>query len=242
MATTRTNEFGQVIGADMTHWTAPLKPTPIVLRGRYVTLEPLDPEKHTPELWEAFSEGNASDWTYLFADCPESQEAMLKLYQSTAAREDLVPYVIISVKTGKAVGTLSYMNMSLVNGDIELGSINFARSLRRTREATEAVYLTMTRALDELGYRRFVWKCDALNGGSRSAALRYGFTFEGLFRNHMILKGRTRDTAWFSIVNYEWKARKDAFETWLNPDNFEADGTQKSPLSTYMPTASSSFN
>lgn len=242
MATTRSNEFGQTIGADLSQWTHCVKPAPVVLRGKYVTLEPMDPERHTPELWEAYAEGNASDWTYLFADCPETQEAMLALYKATVAKEELVPYVIMSRKTGKAVGTVTFMNISLVNGDVEIGSINFARQLRRSRQATESIYLMMSRVMDDLGYRRLVWKCDALNGASRSAALRYGFTMEGIFRNHMVVKNRTRDTAWFSIVNYDWKARKDAFEAWLSPDNFDEEEKQKMPLSAFMPTSLPTFH
>lgn len=237
MSANRSNEFGQTIGADLTQWPAPVKPAPIVLRGRYVTLEPMDPVRHTPELWEAFSEGNAADWTYLFAECPETQEAMLDLYMATVAREDLVPYVIISLKTGKAVGTASYMNIFLTNGDVEIGSINLSRQLRRSRQSTEALYLMMSRVMDDLGFRRLVWKCDALNGASRAAALRYGFTLEGIFRNHMVVKHRTRDTAWFSIVDYDWKARKEAYEAWLSPDNFDENEKQKAALSAFMPTS-----
>lgn len=239
MVATTTNEFGQTIGVPAINWTPREMPPAVVLSGRYVTLEPLNPAKHTPDLWEAFSEGNASDWTYLFADSPETYEAMLSLYGDYAMRQDLLTYVIISGKTGKAVGTMSYMNAHLMNGDIEIGSIHFGRQLRRSRLATKAIYLIMSRVLDDLGYLRFVWKCDALNGPSRAAAKRFGFTFEGVHRNHMFTKGRFRDTAWFSIIADE---RRDAFEAWLNPDNFDENEQQKRKLEEFMPASGNSFS
>ena len=238
MASTRQNEFAQTIGADLSDWVPRVKPSPIVLQGKYCHLEPLHPERHTHDLWEAYSQSDAREWTYLLADPPATEEALYQLYSDTCKREDYVPYTIISGKTSKAVGTISYMNISLQNGDIEIGSINLSIHLKKTNMSTEAIYLMISRAMDDLGYRRMVWKCDSLNEASRRAAKRYGFAFEGVFRNHMVLKGRTRDTAWFSITDYEWPERKAAFESWLSPANFDASGAQLRPLSDYMPVSS----
>ena len=241
MAATRTNEFGQVIGPDMADWIPRVKPPPVVLHGKYCYLEPLDPDAHTHDLWEAYSLSDAREWTYLFSDFPSTEDGLYKLYSDTTKRLDYVPYVILAQKTKKAMGTISYMNINLQNGDIEIGSINLSLSLRKTPSSTEAIFLMISRALDDLGYRRMVWKCDSLNAASRLAAKRYGFTFEGLFRNHMVLKGRSRDTAWFSITDYEWPARKTAFQTWLDPSNFDEAGTQIRKLSDLMPTSEPSF-
>lgn len=236
MATTRTNEHGQIVGGSMSEWAPRVKPQPVVITGRYVTMEPLDAEKHTPQLWEAFAVGSPADWTYLFAEAPATEADLLALYRTTCAREDVIPYVIVDGTSGKAVGTISFMNVNLQNGDVEIGSINLSHQLRKTRQSTEAIYLMISRVMDDLGYRRITWKCDALNKASRQAAARYGFVFEGLFRNHMVLKGRTRDTAWFSITDYEWIDVRKAYNTWLDPANFDSNGQQIKRLSDVMPT------
>lgn len=241
MAAVETNEFGQPVGPNMSGWVPRIKPPPIVLQGKYCSLEPLDPDRHTHELWQAYSLGDAREWTYLFAEAPPSEEALYQLYSDICKRIDTVPYVIISGSSKTAVGTINYMNMNFQSGDIEIGSINLSLSLKKTSMSTEAIYLMISRAMDDLGYRRMVWKCNSLNEASRRAAKRYGFTFEGIFRNHMILKGRSRDTAWFSITDYEWPERKAAFELWLAPSNFDNSGTQIRSLSEFMPPSSAIF-
>ena len=144
-----------------------------------------------------------------------------------AALDDPLWHTVISAETGKAVGVATLMRIDPTNGVIEVGNINFSPLLQRTPAATESMFLMMRRAFDELGYRRYEWKCDSLNAPSRAAAERYGFRYEGLFRQALVYKGRNRDTAWFSITDDEWPAVKAAFEAWLDPANFAADGSQR---------------
>jgi RimJ/RimL family protein N-acetyltransferase len=171
------------------------------------------------------------DWTYLFtqrpASAPEFHTYLTKLERS----EDPLHFAIVEAQSGQAVGTAALMRIEPVHGVIEVGSITFSPRLKQTRAATESMYLLMHRAFDELGYRRYEWKCDSLNAPSRAAALRYGFTFEGIFRNALVYKGRSRDTAWYSITDGEWPRVRAAFEAWLDPANFDAGGRQKRRLS-----------
>jgi len=148
-----------------------------------------------------------------------------------AASEDPMCFVIVERHSAKAVGWASYMRIEPAHRVIEVGNVMFSPALRRTAGATEAIYLMARNAFEALGYRRFEWKCNALNAASRRAALRFGFTFEGIFRQHMVVKGRSRDTAWFSMIDAEWPKRKEAFETWLQPSNFDDEGRQKTSLS-----------
>jgi RimJ/RimL family protein N-acetyltransferase len=136
---------------------------------------------------------------------------------------------------GRAIGVAAYMRIDPANGVIEVGHLNFSRALQRTAAATEAMYLMMRRAFDELGYRRYEWKCDSLNAPSRRAAERLGFTCEGLFRQAVVYRQRSRDTSWFSVIDAEWPSRRDAFDAWLAPENFDAAGVQRRPLSAFMP-------
>src|SRR5207248_1590774 len=140
-------------------------------------------------------------------------------------------YAMIDATGGRAVGVASYLNINRSAGSIEVGAIAYSPALQRTPAATEAMYLMMRRVFDELGYRRYEWKCNSLNAPSRVAAARYGFRFEGLFRQADVVKGRNRDTAWFSIIDSEWPAIKAAFERWLDPGNFDAEGHQRMSLS-----------
>ncbi len=227
----RTNELGQPIGFDVTGWTARTRPPRAVMQGRYVRLEPADPGAHAADLFEAFSaDREGRIWTYLpygpFAGAGEVEQWM----QATCLGDDPLFHAIIDGATGKAVGVASYLRIEPAVGVIEVGHINYAPALQRTRGATEAMYLMMARVFDELGYRRYEWKCDALNAPSLAAAARLGFTYEGLFRQATMYKGRNRDTAWYSILDTEWPRIKAAFEAWLDPANFDADGRQKRPL------------
>jgi len=194
-----------------------------------VTLDPLRAERHTASLWEAVR-GQDELWTWL-ADGPFSTEAELReaIAQKQAATA-AVFLAIVPAATGKAAGYASYMRIEPAQGVLEVGNILLASGLQRTTAATEAMYLMAAHVFEDLGYRRYEWKCNALNEPSRRAALRYGFTFEGIFRQHMIIKDRNRDTAWFSMLDSEWPARKAAFESWLAPANFNAEGRQRQPL------------
>lgn len=235
MAANRLNEFNQPIGAALPDWTPPVKPPATPITGAYCTLQPLDPTAHSKDLWAAFGQSDARQWTYLLSDAPKSEDELHNLYQEIVGRADYATYAIVSNKTGKPVGTASYLNIVPKNGDIEIGNLNFSASLKKTCQSTETIYVMLKRALDELGYRRVVWKCDSLNEASRNAALRFGFTFEGIHRNHMVIKGRSRNTAWFSITDTEWPAIRDTFNAWLDPANFDEQGAQKKRLADLMP-------
>lgn len=208
-----------------------LAPGRDVLAGKYICLEPVDAARHADSLWEAVK-GPENDylWAYLFAGPFGDREALRAHLAGKAAQTDPLLFALLDPATGGALGHAAYMRIEPAHRVIEVGNILYAPALQRTRAATEAMYLMARRAFDELGYRRYEWKCHALNEPSRRAAERLGFTFEGVFRQHMIVKGRTRDTAWYSMTDAEWPARKQAFERWLASDNFDAQGRQKRRL------------
>lgn len=235
MAENRQNEFGQWVGKSLPDWTPREVPPAKIMQGKYCRLEPMDPERHTPELWEAYKDTDASQWTYLLTECPSSEAQLKEIYTTSNQRKDYYLYTVISGATGKAVGTMAFMNMNYQNGDVELGSVNLSAQLKKTRQSTEAIYMMISRMLDDLGYRRVTWKCDNLNEQSKAAALRYGFTFEGIFRNHMVTKSRTRTTAWFSIIQEEWETVKAAFNAWLDDSNFDENGNQRKRILDFMP-------
>jgi RimJ/RimL family protein N-acetyltransferase len=204
------------------------RPVPLPLRvpiyGRTVMLEPLDADLHAADLWSAV-EGLAEVWQWLF-DGPYASEADLtRDIAEKQSATDRIFFAIISAEIGAAAGYASFMRMDPANGVIEVGNIMLSPALQRTTAATEAMFL-MARHVFDLGYRRYEWKCNAENLPSRRAAERLGFTFEGIFRQHMVIKGRNRDTAWFSMLDREWPSRKRAFEAWLDPDNFDDDSHQ----------------
>ena len=225
----RVNRYGQAIGDAVLNWTAPPAPGRVPIRGTRCDLEPLDIEAHCDALYEANARGDGSNWTYLFAEEPASREAYVSYLADGFLGLDPLCHAIIDRKTGTAVGVASYMRVVPAHGCIEVGHINFSPALQRTPIATEAMYLMM-RHVFELGYRRYEWKCDALNAPSRAAAQRLGFSFEGVFRKAIVYKGRSRDTAWFSITDDEWPAVRKAFEQWLAPENFDAHGSQRVQL------------
>lgn len=199
--------------------------------GRFCRLEILDPTRHARDLYEANArDGEGRNFTYLTAG-PflrfEDYEAWLI---GVAKGDDPLFHAIIDAATGKAVGVATFMRIDPPNGVIEVGNINYSPLLQQTPAATEAMFLMMRRVFDELGYRRYEWKCDSLNAPSRRAAERLGFTYEGLFRQALIYKGRNRDTTWYSIIDGEWPALKRAFEMWLAPDNFDGQGRQRRSL------------
>jgi RimJ/RimL family protein N-acetyltransferase len=208
------------------------RPERRTLEGRFVRVVPLDAERHLDDLFACMgSDEQASLWTYMFdgpfADRASFEDAMKK----RQASDDPLFFAIVDTNSTRAVGIASYMRIEPAHRVIEVGGIVFSPDLQRKPGATEAMYLMARHVFEDLGYRRYEWKCDALNAPSRRAALRLGFTFEGIFRAHMIIKGRNRDTAWFAMLDSEWPARKAAFETWLAPENFDSHGKQKSSLS-----------
>jgi len=208
------------------------RPGRTTLPGRAVTLAPLDPQAHGDSLYEG-TRGEAGDrlWQYLF-EGPFADRAAFDIHlRRIAASEDPLFFAILDNASGRAVGYASYMRIEPVHRVIEVGSILYTPRLQQTTLATEAMYLMARHVFEDLGYRRYEWKCNALNAPSRRAALRFGFRFEGIFRQHMIVKGRNRDTAWFSMLDSEWPVRKANFERWLDPSNFGQDGRQKAALS-----------
>ena len=199
--------------------------------GRYCRLEHINAQRHEAELFASYLEApDGRDWTYLFSERPENAADFRAYLAKLEKSEDPLHFTIVDTVAGKCVGTAALMRIEPAHGVIEVGSITFAPRLKKTRAATESMYLMMRRAFDELGYRRYEWKCDSLNAPSRAAAARYGFTFEGIFRKAVVYKGRSRDTAWFSITADEWPRVRAAFEAWLDPVNFDNAGNQKRRL------------
>ena len=215
------------VGPEVDATPRPLPPrTP--LRGQYAVLEPLH-KRHAEELWRA-AQGADESFTYLPSGPFESREAMIRYINDFASDQNRVTWAVRPIATGVASGWLSLLDIQPKNASIELGSIWFAPVMQRTRAATEAMFLPLKLSADDLGYRRLVWKCNALNAPSKRAAERLGFTFEGTHRMHMVAKGRRRDSDWYSIIEDEWPSRRDALVTWLSPENFAPDGTAKRGL------------
>jgi RimJ/RimL family protein N-acetyltransferase len=232
----RTNEFGQPIGAALPQWTIRPHPPRTSIAGRFCSVEPLDPAGHADALYDGIGAPANHDgrWTYLPYGPFETRQSFQDWLRTAVASSDPLFFAVVDPQ-GRAIGVAAYMRVDRANGVIEVGHLNFSRALQRTAAATEAMYLMMRRAFDELGYRRYEWKCDSLNAPSRRAAERLGFTYEGLFRQAVVYRQRNRDTSWFSIIDAEWPSRKDAFEAWLAPENFDAAGVQRKPLSAFMP-------
>jgi RimJ/RimL family protein N-acetyltransferase len=207
------------------------RPERTPIDGRDVVLAPIDVAAHGPGLY-ALSHGAERDaqWMYLWDGPYASEAAFLDSLAIKAASEDPFFYAIVERASGDAVGVASYLRITPKDRTIEVGGILFTPRLQRTRGATEAMYLMARHAFETLGYRRYEWKCNALNAPSRRAARRLGFTFEGIFRQHMIVKGRSRDTAWFAMIDRDWPTRRAAFDAWLAPDNFDAAGRQRAAL------------
>jgi RimJ/RimL family protein N-acetyltransferase len=205
------------------------RPGPVVLTGHYGRVEKLDPGRHGVHLWEALRDAPPALWAYMsygpFADADTFQTWL----NGRATPEDPYTYAIVA-PDGRALGLASLMAIRPDMGVIEVGHIVYAPALQRTRLGTEAQYLLARYVFETLGYRRYEWKCNAVNAASRRAAERYGFSFEGIFRQHMVVKGRNRDTAWFAMLDGEWPSRKAAFERWLAPANFDNDGRQRTSL------------
>lgn len=229
-----TNEHGQQVGPAVPGWEPRRRPEPVTLRGRYVEVRPLT-SAHYADLFAATCGAGDDDlWTYRPIPRPT---ALPGLWMHLAAALDdpaLVPFALVPLSgagAGRAAGIASYMRIEPAHGQVEVAGILLGRSLQRTTAATEAMHLLMAHAFDDLGYRRYEWKCDSLNEPSRRAALRLGFVEEGRFRNHMVTQGRSRDTDWFSVTDAEWSALREAHQRWLDPANFDENGRQRSALS-----------
>jgi RimJ/RimL family protein N-acetyltransferase len=227
----RVNEFGQPIGWPAADWTVRARPPQSAMIGRFCRVEPLDIATHAEALFRAYQddpEGRLT--TYLFWDPFETREAFDAFLRSSCSGEDPFYHAVIDGTTGQAVGIASFMRIDPRMGVIEVGGIWYSPRLQRRPAATEAMALMMKRAFDELGYRRYEWKCDALNAPSRAAAARLGFQFEGIFRQAVVYKGRNRDTAWFAVTDRDWPVLRAGFERWLDPGNFDAAGLQRRSL------------
>ncbi|MGF1632062.1 MAG: GNAT family N-acetyltransferase [Kiloniellaceae bacterium] len=225
------NDLGQPLGAPLPDWTPRALPPREPLEGRTCRIEPLDPAVHAADLFTAYgADREGRIWTYLPYGPFASLDAFRDWMGESCLGADPLFHAVVDQQSNKALGVASYLRIDAKMGVIEVGHINYAPTLQRTVAATEAMYLMMSRVFDQLGYRRYEWKCNALNEASRRAALRLGFSFEGLFRQAVISKGRNRDTAWYSILNSEWPGTKAAFEAWLAPENFDAEGRQKRGL------------
>jgi RimJ/RimL family protein N-acetyltransferase len=220
---------------ELSEWTHRQRPQRIVLDGRYVQLEPLDTERHGDHVFSAGAGPDAPAlWRYLFERPVTNRGAFDAWIEKASASQDPLFFAAVDKGTGRAEGRLALMRIEPAHGVIETGSILFGPRLARTRAATEAIYLQARHIFDDLGYRRFEWKCDARNEPSRRAALRFGFSFEGIFRQHMIVKGENRDTAWYAMLDRDWPQIRRAFEAWLDPGNFNEDARQRTPLAAFM--------
>ncbi|HET9782492.1 MAG TPA: GNAT family protein [Candidatus Dormibacteraeota bacterium] len=211
------------------NWKPAQAPRRVAIEGKTVRLEPLEASRHADDLFKNTA-GADSTWGYLAYGPFPSRDEFTKWLETRAPLDDPLTFTIIDRAAGEARGLESLMRIDAPNGVIEIGHIWLSPRLQRTRQATEAIYLLSRYVFDDLGYRRYEWKCDSLNQPSRRAAERYGFVFEGIFRQHMVVKDRNRDTAWYSILDGEWPSCRAAFEAWLADDNFDAAGQQKRSL------------
>ncbi|TQV78390.1 GNAT family N-acetyltransferase [Denitrobaculum tricleocarpae] len=228
------NELGLPVGFPVAEWSARQRPARTPIEGRSCRVEPLDPERHAADLHDAnLKDRDGRIWTYLPYGPFESLADFRAWISRDCQGDDPLFHAIVDKASGRAIGVASYLRIEPTVGVIEVGHINYAPELQKTAAATEAMYLLMRRVFDELGYRRYEWKCDALNASSRAAAARLGFQFEGIFRQATIYKGRNRDTAWFGMTDQDWPDIRRRMEGWLDPANFDAQGRQLRRLSAF---------
>lgn len=221
------NEFGQLVGELIENWVSLQKPDKICLQGRYCSLAPIKIEQHALELFDVLAIDNQGEsWTYLPYGPFDSFAAFQDWLTKTLLDKDTLLYAILDAKTQQPIGISGYLRINPEHGVIEIGHLHFSKLLKQTPLATEAIYLMLKNAFEQYGYRRCEWKCHDLNTPSKKAAERFGFKFEGVFRQNFVFKNRNRDTAWFSIINSEWPALREKFEKWLRPENFDATGRQ----------------
>ena len=225
------NDLGQEVGDPLPGWRPPPQPPRESLDGRYCTVEPLDPSRHLDSLFDANNrDPDSRHWTYLPYGPFASKEEYREWMEGTCLGPDPQFYAIVDTRLERAVGLASYLRITPAIGSVEVGHLRFSSLLQRQPAATEAMFLMMENAFD-LGYRRYEWKCDSLNEPSRTAAERLGFTFEGRFRQHTVVKGRNRDTDWLSVLDNEWPPLKAVFEQWLDPANFDDGNRQRTSFS-----------
>jgi RimJ/RimL family protein N-acetyltransferase len=228
--TAHQNRYGQPIGPPLPDWKPRLHPRHTELCGRLCRLEPLA-DRHVRALHAAYAEdADGRNWTYLPYGPFTSADDYAAFVRRATRGDDPLFYAIVLEASHRPVGVASYLRIEPAMGVIEVGHLCYSPALQRSPAATEAMYLMMRRVFDELGYRRYEWKCDSLNAPSRRAAERLGFRYEGTFRQMMVVKQRSRDTAWYSILDSEWPALRAAFERWLDPANVDATGTQRARL------------
>ncbi|MEO1201481.1 MAG: GNAT family protein [Pseudomonadota bacterium] len=201
------------------------------MQGRFCRVEQLSSSAHLDDLYDAFSDDREGVlWTYMAVGPFSSKDAFRVWLETVSESDDPLFHAIIDLSTGRAVGVAAYMRIQPDVGVIEVGNITFSPALQKTPQATEAMFLMMQRVFDELGYRRYEWKCDSLNAASRKSAERLGFSFDGIFEQAIVYKGRNRDTAWYSILDRDWPDLRDAYIGWLDPDNFDDQGLQQRTL------------
>ena len=230
----RMNELGQPIGDALSDFQPGDLPNLERTEGQYVIIERLSKDKHGADLYEVYGPDSPADmWTYLFQTPVQNQEEWSQLLDQMLAAQDRFHYAIVDKESGKALGTFALMRIDRNNRVIEVGAVTYSPELKRTRLATEAQYLLACYVFEGLEYRRYEWKCDALNQPSRRAAERLGFTYEGRFRQALVYKGRNRDTDWLSMIDKDWPAVKSRLEKWLSPDNFDEKGQQIKALSDF---------
>ncbi|WP_323816488.1 GNAT family protein [Cellvibrio sp. NN19] len=225
------NEFNQPVGNDLTDWVPAKQPDKISIDGQFCHLERLDVDHHVKELYEAFQDSpDARHWTYLPYGPFDTCEDYRNFLYGMADLPDPYHFAIIDNSTNKAVGTIALMRIDCANGVIEVGHLAYSPRMQRTKISTEVMALMFNYVFEELGYRRLEWKCNSLNAPSRAAAERFGFTFEGIFRQAQVSQGRNRDTAWYSMLDKEYASFRSAYDTWLSAENFDELGIQKQKL------------
>lgn len=226
----RTNEQGQPIGPELEEWEAPQAPEKVTLVGKYVTLEPLSADHVAPLFEHLCGEGELDLWTYRPDLPPQDVAEMARWIAALASSPDTLTFALVPEGSDGAAGMVTLQRIDTVNGSIEVASVIYGRVLQRSRAATEVMRLLGSYVVEDLGYRRWEWKCDSLNQPSRETARRLGFVEEGTLRNTVIYKGRSRDTTWFSITDTEWPALSVALDGWLEPANFDDNGQQRRAL------------
>ena len=230
-----TNALGQPVGRPLPDWTGAPRPPRTPIDGRFCRIEPIDPDRHARALFDAFNlDRDGRNWTYLGYERTEDFDAFRAWMDKTCLGDDPLFHTIVDLASGKPVGVAALMRIDPANGVIEVGNIHYSPLLQKHPAATEAMFLLMRRVFDELGYRRYEWKCDSLNAPSRAAAARLGFKYDGLFPQAVVYKGRNRDTTWFSMLDGEWPDIRKAYEAWLAPENFDAEGSQRHSLAHFM--------
>lgn len=224
------NLYGQTVGDALPDWTGASRLSRVALDGRYCRLEPLEPERHAADLFDAYAQAaDERDWTWLASERPESVQATTRWLDGKVRDETLVPFAVIDARSARAVGLVCYMAIEQEHGSVEIGHVTWSPRMKQTVLGTEAIWLLLGHAFAQ-GYRRIEWKCDSLNTASRQAAERLGFVYEGRFRQKIVRKGRNRDSDWLSMIDGEWSQCDRALQCWLAPENFDEHGWQRKTL------------